>query len=354
MAFLKKVFGSHSPDRDQPHAQTAQIPEPSPSSQMPQSFLRLEDFDVQRCLGTGSFGRVNLVCHRPSGQFFAMKKLRKADILRLNQVEHTNNERRLLAQAHHPFIVQLVCTGQDDRNLYLVLEYVPGGELFSLLRKVRILPPFVAQFYSAQVILALEYLHAKDILYRDLKPENILIGPDGNIRLTDFGFAKVVPEMTATLCGTPDYLAPEIVLSKGYGKAVDWYALGVLIYEMLIGVPPFYHENQHRLYDNIVKQPVRFPDNIDAVARDLLEGLLEKNPTKRLGVLANGAQDIKMHPWYRDVRWDLLLDLRIKAPYKPRVTHPGDSSNFEAYPDEIPEPSSAVDSAAFRGLFPEF
>lgn len=203
------------------------------------------------------------------------------------------------------------------------------------------------------MILAIEYLHERNIVYRDLKPENILLTREGHVNLTDFGFAKEVPEMTWTLCGTPDYLAPEIVMSRGYGKAVDWYAVGVLIYEMLIGAPPFYHENQMKLYENIVHQSARFPHGFDPVARDLIEGLLEKNPAKRLGTLAGGAADIKRHTWFRDVKWELLMEGRIKAPYKPKVTHEGDASNFDQYPEEAPEHDS-VDPRAFENLFPDF
>lgn len=211
----------------------------------------------------------------------------------------------------------------------------------------------MAQFYAAEVVLAIQYLHERNIIYRDLKPENILLTREGHIRLTDFGFAKVVPELTWTLCGTPDYLAPEIVMSRGYGKAVDWYAVGVLIYEMLLGAPPFYHENHMKLYENIVNQTARFPTGFDAIARDLIERLLEKNPSKRLGSLAGGPEDIKRHPWFRDVKWDLLHDLRIKAPYRPKVAHEGDTSNFDEYPPEAPE-TEPIDSKAFEGLFPGF
>lgn len=314
---------------------------------------RIQDFQVHRTLGTGSFGRVNLVYHVPTKMYFAMKKLRKSEIVRLRQVEHTNAERRLLSQVNHPFIVRMVCTFQDERSLYIVMEYVCGGELFSLLRRVRTLPPFVAVYYAAQIVLAVEYLHNQNIVYRDLKPENILIDKYGNVKMTDFGFAKVVPETTWTLCGTPDYLAPEVVQSQGYGRAVDWYAIGILIYEMLIGSPPFYHENHRVLYENIVHKKAYFPSGFDWIAQDLIERLIEKDPHKRLGVLANGAADVKAHPWFRDVNWKLLEDCQLRPPFKPKVAGDGDTSNFDQYPDEIPE-SPAIDPTQFAGLFPEF
>lgn len=312
-----------------------------------------EDFVIFRTLGTGSFGRVNLVQHRQTHVFYAMKKIKKAEVVRLRQVEHTNNERALLAIVDHPFIVKLLCTFQDARNLYLVLEYVCGGELFSLLRRVRVLPPFVAVFYAAEIVLAIEHLHAHNIVYRDLKPENILLSREGHVKITDFGFAKVVPESTWTLCGTPDYLAPEIVLSRGYGKAVDWYTLGVLVYEMLVGAPPFYHESQVKLYENIVQKEPHFAPGFEPAARDLIERLLQKDPKCRLGVLVGGVGDIKQHAWFKDVNWKVLEGMQMKPPYKPKVNSDGDDSNFDTYPDEVPD-FSIVDESRFEALFPDF
>jgi len=175
----------------------------------------------------------------------------------------------------------------------------------------------------------------------------------GNIKVADFGFAKIVPETTWTLCGTPDYLAPEIVQSQGYGKAVDWYAIGILIYEMLIGSPPFYNENHRVLYENIVHKKAYFPAGFDWVAQDLIERLLEKDPQKRLGALASRAGGVKAHPWFREVNWQLLETGQLRPPYRPKVEDDGDASNFDQYPDEVLE-SPSIDHAAFTGLFPDF
>lgn len=325
--------------------------------------FNLTEIEFDRTLGTGSFGRVQLVRHLPSGRYMALKKLRKTEVIRLKQIEHTNSERRLLAAVRdHPFLVQLIGTAQDEGYLYVLMEYVGGGELFSLLRKVKTLPNFVAQFYAAQVILAFQHLHSQNIIYRDLKPENILITKEGNIKIVDFGFAKEVSDQTWTLCGTPDYLAPEIILSKGYGRAVDYYALGVLIYEMLAGFPPFYHDNHLKLYDNIVHAEARFPNSFDPIARDLVQRLIEKNPSKRLGVQADGIEGIKNHYWFKDVNWDMLQACIIRAPYKPKIISEGDCSNFDIYPEETPEDRVAATTMTIgnysindmMNLFPDF
>ncbi|KAG8689500.1 camp-dependent protein kinase catalytic subunit [Ceratobasidium sp. 394] len=221
----------------------------------------LKDFRILHTLGTGSFGRVHLACSRHNHRHYAIKVLNKSKVVQQKQVEHTNSERSVLATVRHPFIVNLWGTFQDVNNLFMVMDFVPGGELFTLLRKSKRFPSPVAKFYSAEVILAIDYLHSHDIIYRDLKPENILLGADGHIKLTDFGFAKHVPDITWTLCGTPDYLAPEIVNQRPYNKSVDWYAVGILLYEMLAGCPPFFSEepNPMRLYERIRAGRIEYP-----------------------------------------------------------------------------------------------
>jgi len=298
------------------------------------SNWKLTDFDFLETLGTGTFGRVRLCKHKNSSQYYAIKVLKKADIIRLKQVEHILSEKSVLSSVNHPFIVRLYKTFQDDMHLYMILEYVCGGELFSHLRKVGKFPNDVAKFYAAEIILAIEYLHTKHIVYRDLKPENILLDHKGHVKITDFGFAKRVLDRTWTLCGTPEYLAPEIIQSKGHGKAVDWWALGILIYEMLVGYPPFFDEYPMKIYEKILAGRIQFPHFMDPSAKDLIKRLLTTDKMKRIGNLKNGAVDIKQHKWFRGVDWNELYNQLIPSPIPVKVSFAGDSRYYENYPEQ--------------------
>ena len=235
-----------------------------------------------------------------------MKVLRKTEIVRLRQVEHVNAERYILSRVTHPFIVDLFATFQDSLNIYMLMSYVPGGELFTHLRRAQRFTPDVTRFYLATIILALKYLHSFNIIYRDLKPENLLLDSRGYLRLTDFGFAKIVDDRTWTLCGTPEYLAPEIIQSDGHGKAADWWACGVLCYEMLVGYPPFFDESPYGIYEKILNGHIHWPRTMDHLSRDLIKAFLNPDRTKRLGNMNGGPQDILDHPWFRGVDWDAL------------------------------------------------
>ncbi|CZT01212.1 probable cAMP-dependent protein kinase [Rhynchosporium agropyri] len=296
----------------------------------------LTDFDILRTLGTGSFGRVHLVQSKHNQRFYAVKVLKKQQVVKMKQVEHTNDERRMLQEVKHPFLITLWGTFQDSKNLYMVMDFVEGGELFSLLRKSQRFPNPVAKFYAAEVTLALEYLHGKDIIYRDLKPENLLLDRHGHLKITDFGFAKKVPDITWTLCGTPDYLAPEVVSSKGYNKSVDWWSLGILIFEMLCGFTPFWDGGSPmKIYENILKGRVKYPPYIHPDAQDLLQRLITSDLTKRLGNTHGGAEGVKNHQWFAEVTWDRLAKKDIDAPYVPPVkAGVGDASQFDKYPEE--------------------
>ncbi|KIO04146.1 hypothetical protein M404DRAFT_1000959 [Pisolithus tinctorius Marx 270] len=294
--------------------------------------LKLSDFEVRGTLGTGTFGRVLLVRLKTITpgyhSIFAMKVLRKSEVVRLRQVEHVNAERHILSRLRHPFVVDLFATFQDSLNIYMLMSYVPGGELFTHLRRARRFTPDVTRFYLANIILALKYLHSFNVIYRDLKPENLLLDPCGYLCLTDFGFAKVVDDRTWTLCGTPEYLAPEIILSEGHGKAVDWWACGILCYEMLVGYPPFFDETPYGIYDKILNGNVHWPRSVDRLSQELIQAFLRPDRSKRLGNMIGGPQDVLEHPWFRGVDWDALERREIKAPIIPHTTSLDDTRHF--------------------------
>lgn len=220
------------------------------------------------------------------------------------------------------------------------MDYCPGGEIFSYLRRARTFSDATAKFYAAEITLTIEYLHdVQGVAYRDLKPENILIDIDGHIKLVDFGFAKQVGNReTYTLCGTPDYLAPEVIHNSGHGIAVDWWALGILIYEFLVGQPPFWDQNVMRLYEQIVEGRLRFPHNMTMAARDIISQLCKTDVTQRLGHIQGGSKRVKSHPWFESVNWDDVYHRRVKGPIIPRVEHAADATNFEEYPPP-PDPA---------------
>eukprot|EP00123_Amoebidium_parasiticum_P014526 comp22538_c0_seq1/m.34237 comp22538_c0_seq1/g.34237 ORF comp22538_c0_seq1/g.34237 comp22538_c0_seq1/m.34237 type:complete len:356 (-) comp22538_c0_seq1:350-1417(-) len=315
----------------------------------------LPDFKLLQTIGTGTFGRVYLCQDKDDQNYYAMKVLKKVEIVRLKQVEHIRSERDILSCFRHPFIVTLHCTFQDTRNLYMLLEYVCGGELFSHLRRAGRFDNNTTRFYACEIILAIEHLHSHDIIYRDLKPENLLIDMQGHMKITDFGFAKKVEDRTWTLCGTPEYLAPEIIQSKGHGKAVDWWALGILIFEMLAGYPPFFDDNPFGIYEKILSGKVNFPPHFDPYAKDLVRRLLTGDRTKRFGNLKGGADDVKKHKWFKGIDWDVALARGLPPPIIPEVTHAGDTRNFEKYPEMIDELlTQGPSDDPFRSLFKDF
>lgn len=233
----KPIPGTHAPPTDPRPPSTTRDLEIRLKAE---KGLSIKDFELGPTLGTGTFGRVRQVRFRssPSQQVFALKMLKKTEIVKLHQVEHIKWEKKILSQTSHPFIVQLINSFQNSRYVYMLLEYLPGGELFSRLRKDGRFSEDVSLFYSSEILLALRYLHRHKIVYRDLKPENLLISESGHVKLADFGFAKILEsDRTYTLCGTPEYLSPEIIKGqkKGYGRSVDWWAFGILLYEMLVG-----------------------------------------------------------------------------------------------------------------------
>ena len=234
----------------------------------------------------------------------------------------------------------------------MLLEYVGGGELFSRLRKEGRFANDVALFYACEILLVFEYLHSLNVAYRDLKPENVLIDKYGHVKLTDFGFAKEVPDRTFTLCGTPEYLAPEIIQSKGHGKEVDWWALGILTYEMTAGFPPFYDENPYAIYEKILSGRIEFGKAFNPIVKDLIKKLLQADIAKRYGCKRAGSEEIKNHRWFKGVSWESVYRREIPPPWAPKLANPSDTHFFDQYPESL-EPSVPPPGDT-AGLFQDF
>lgn len=302
----------------------------------PQSSLGPSDFDLLKVLGKGGYGKVFQVrkrTGRDANSIFAMKVLKKATIVR-NQKDtaHTKAERNILEAIKFPFIVDLLYAFQTDGKLYLILEYLPGGELFMHLEREGVFLEDTASFYLAEITLALEHLHTEGIIYRDLKPENILLDMAGHIKLTDFGLCKESifhSDMTHTFCGTIEYMAPEILTRHGHGKPVDWWSLGTLMYDMLTGAPPFCSDSRKKTIDKILKGKLVLPPYLTSESRDLLRKLLKRHPEMRLGGGSDDAIPIKAHPFFRHIVWDDLLTRKTEPPFQPSVTSDEDTSQFD-------------------------
>jgi serum/glucocorticoid-regulated kinase 2 len=291
--------------------------------------LKIDDFELLKVLGKGAYGKV-MLCQRKNdemGTLFAMKTLRKAALAKKGQLAHTSTERYVLQYLDCPFLTHLIYAFQTPDKLYMVLEYLPGGELFFWLKKEKKFKESRVQLYAAELTSALEAMHSADIVYRDMKPENVLFDADGHIRLTDFGLAKggVIgdgPERgTKTFCGTPEYLAPEILENKGHGKAVDWWALGTLTYEMLFGLPPFFDTNVQRMYSKILHDTLRFPkaDRAQAsdAAKDMLRQFLTRRIPDRLGSGLNGPANVKSCSFFDAIDFNLLNTRSIAPEFVP-------------------------------------
>lgn len=306
--------------------------------------LLIDEFQLGKTLGTGAFGRVRFVTHKPSGNHYALKTLKKAAIIKMKQVDHIISEKAILSKLQHPFIVNMFGSFHDSRYIHMCLEYIVGGEFFTHLRKAGRFDNDQSCFYGASITAIFEYCHSLNIVYRDLKPENILINKDGYLKLTDFGFAKVIEHRTYTLCGTPEYIAPEVLLNKGHGKPVDWWTLGILIYEMIVGYPPFVDEDPMGIYQKILSGKIVFPKLFDKNAKGLVKKLLTADLGKRYGNLKNGVDDIKTHKWFANISWDALLKKEMNPTFKPVVKSETDTSNFDDYPDsdEMPPQVSAA------------
>jgi len=309
--------------------------------------MNLSDFEMVRTLGVGSFGRVKFAKYKVDGNHYAVKFMKKHEIIKLKQVDHINGERTLMQQVAHPYIVSMIGSFKDDRYVFIVMEVITGGEMFTHLRKARKFSDEVSKFYGLQVGSAFAFIHSKNIIHRDLKPENLLLDTKGYSKLTDFGFAKVVEPgaRTYTLCGTPEYIAPEVLLNKGHGKPVDWWTLGILIYEMIVGQPPFCDEEPMGIYQKILAGKIYFPKYFDRNAKALVKKLVTADLSKRYGNLKAGSDDIIKHKWFADIDQDKMLKGDMKSPYQINVKDDKDVSNFENIPDSAELPPAVPASA---------
>ncbi|XP_011472592.1 microtubule-associated serine/threonine-protein kinase 2 isoform X4 [Oryzias latipes] len=311
---------------------------------------REEDFENIKLISNGAYGAVYLVRHKETRQRFAMKKINKQNLILRNQIQQAFVERDILTFAENPFVVSMFCSFETRRHLCMVMEYVEGGDCATLLKNIGALPVDMARMYFAETVLALEYLHNYGIVHRDLKPDNLLITSMGHIKLTDFGLSKIgLMSLTTNLyeghiekdtrefldkqvCGTPEYIAPEVILRQGYGKPVDWWAMGVILYEFLVGCAPFFGDTPEELFGQVISDEIVWPEEDEALphdAQDLISKLLRQNPLERLGT--GGAFEVKQHAFFTDLDWNGLL--RQKAEFIPQLESEDDTSYFDTRSD---------------------
>lgn len=306
----------------------------------------LSDLQAGRTLGVGAFGRVKIVKIKPGKvpklgdpyQTYALKCLSKRCIVDSGLQDHVINEKKIMEELNHPFILTFHCAMQDENQIYFLLEVLLGGELFRTLRCEGQFPESWSRFYAASVILAFCQMHGKKIAYRDLKPENLVMDAQGYLKIVDFGLAKKLDGgKTWTLCGTPDYLAPEVILNEGHDWAVDYWALGVLIYEMTAGAPPFYAEDPMEVYEKILSGHITIPSHFSRGITELVKKLLKTYQSKRLGRTKGGASSVMKQKWFSGFDWNSLLERKLEVPLKPDVKDSEDASNFDEYPEEEDE-----------------
>lgn len=305
---------------------------------------KLEDFLLLKTVGKGSFGKVVQVRRKDDENVYAMKILKKEMVLKRKQYEHTLSERRILENIDHPFIVSLRFAFQTEHKLYMVFDFFNGGELYHYLSEGGRFTEDRARFYAAEILSGLDYLHRKHIVYRDLKPENIILDSEGHVRITDFGLSKegVEGDTIKSICGTPEYLAPEILRKQTYGHCVDWWSLGTLLYEMICGLPPFYDRNRQVMYRKILHADLNPPPHMSAEALDLCSRMLIRDPTKRLGY--NGGDELRAHPFFAGIDWSKLDAMEIRPPWVPFVAGSEDTSNISS--DFTKEPAAVTPSPA--------
>ncbi|CAD6996390.1 RAC serine/threonine-protein kinase [Ceratitis capitata] len=325
--------------------------------------VTLENFEFLKVLGKGTFGKVILCREKATAKLYAIKILKKEVIIQKDEIAHTITESRVLQTTNHPFLISLKYSFQTNDRLCFVMQYVNGGELFFHLSRERLFSESRTRFYGAEIISALGYLHSQGIIYRDLKLENLLLDKDGHIKIADFGLCKediTYGRTTKTFCGTPEYLAPEVLEDNDYGHAVDWWGTGVVMYEMICGRLPFFNQDHDVLFTLILMEEVRFPRTISDEARSLLAGLLAKDPRQRLGGGQDDVKEIQAHPFFASINWTDLVNKRITPPFKPQVVSDTDTRYFdteftgESVELTPPDPAGTLGSIAEEPLFPQF
>ena len=298
--------------------------------------LSLEDFEIMAVLGKGTFGKVYLTRLKINDKLYAIKSMRKDILIDTDQVESTKLERDILLKWNHTFLLGMDFVFQNDLRIYFVMPFVRGGELYIHFAKSKRFPEETVKFYAVQIILAIGYLHEQGIVHRDLKLENILIDEDGYLKVIDFGLAKILKneEETMTFCGTPEYIAPEVISRKGHDKAVDWWAIGILIYEMLIGVTPFYNKNRNMMLSKIQFSKIVFPDKkkykieYSDEVQDIISKLLNKEKDNRLGS-EEGMKEVLAHKWFKDIDVEKVKDKTIKPPFVPSLSSDSDTKYYK-------------------------
>lgn len=339
---------------------------PEPNSELSQ--ISIDDFYLLKLIGKGNFGKVMLAQNKENHQVYAIKVIAKASVKKKAQtsrgkpqasnphdIDHIMAERNVLIRsASHPFLIGLRWAFQSKEKLYFVTDYVNGGEMFFHLQKERRFSELRARFYAAEIVSAMEYLHIEvDVVYRDLKPENILLDSDGHIKLTDFGLAKENFHQqsrgrTQTFCGTPEYLAPEVLRKEPYGFPVDWWCLGSVLYEMLVGLPPFYCQDVQKMFDKILNDKLKFPPFVGIRAKSIISGLLHRSPYFRLGTGDNNTsnpKNVKSHPFFEGLDWDRLYRREYTPPFVPTVAHLYDLRNIDPQFVNEPIPQSILDDS---------
>uniref|UniRef100_A0A4W5MU71 non-specific serine/threonine protein kinase n=1 Tax=Hucho hucho TaxID=62062 RepID=A0A4W5MU71_9TELE len=330
----------------------------SPTSQIENETMN--DFDYLKLLGKGTFGKVILVKEKASGTYYAMKILKKEVIIAKKQ---NNNDGVTLVI----FLQSLKYSFQTKDRLCFVMEYVNGGELFFHLSRERVFSEDRTRFYGAEIVSALDYLHSAKIVYRDLKLENLMLDKDGHVKITDFGLCKEGITDTATMktfCGTPEYLAPEVLEDNDYGRAVDWWGLGVVMYEMMCGRLPFYNQDHEKLFELILMEEIKFPRTLSSDSKSLLSGLLIKDPNKRLGGGPDDAKEIMRHSFFVAVDWQDVYDKKLVPPFMPQVSSETDTRYFDEEftaqtititpPEKYDEDGMGEGDSERRPHFPQF